>query len=75
MPDWTVPFDDFLVQRFLVCIICAQPADRQELRSSGDFALTLGLCYRCVKADTSEQRRQAVVEEHARTPPQRQSAS
>jgi hypothetical protein len=60
--DWTVPFDDLLTQRWLVCIFCGQAADRVELRSraQGD-ALTMGLCARCTRSDATRARRRSPV--------------
>lgn len=64
--DWTIPFDDILCLRFRVCIVCAQPADRVELREGqAGFVMAMGLCARCVASDRTEARRTALVEAHA----------
>jgi hypothetical protein len=68
--DWAVQFDDLLCLRWRRCIFCCAAADRHELRyldtgPDTGYAMTLGLCAKCVKADATEQRRQALVERHA----------
>ncbi len=63
---WTVAMDDALCQRWRRCIFCSEAADRVELRSlASGYALTFGLCTRCLNADATAQRRQALVEQHA----------
>jgi hypothetical protein len=65
-PDWTVPFDDLLTMRFHMCMFCAQPAHRLELRSAEDgFAMTVASCGRCLKADVGAVRRYRLVKQHA----------
>jgi hypothetical protein len=65
-PDWTVPFDDMLCLRWRTCVFCGQESDRVELRylASG-YAMSMGLCQRCVRADATEARRNALVAQQA----------
>jgi hypothetical protein len=68
VPDWLTAFDDCLAQRWTRCIFCRAPAVHVELRTTGDsFAMTMGLCIKCEQADGTEEKREALVAQHART--------
>jgi hypothetical protein len=66
-----MPFDDVLTLRWRTCQCCAGPADRVELWSGADAeAVALGLCFRCLRQDSTDQCRAALlarqVEQRAR---------
>jgi len=67
VPDWLAAMDDLLCERWLFCIWCGAKGTKMELRTAANgCALTFTLCRACYDADPTEQRRQALVEQHAR---------
>jgi hypothetical protein len=49
--DWTIAFDDMLIERFPRCIECAAPAWSFATVRVDQVILSLSRCARCFKAD------------------------
>ena len=49
--DWTVAIDDALCERFSVCLVCGQRAQRMDLWWVGTVPLAVSRCVRCADQD------------------------
>jgi hypothetical protein len=50
-PDWTVSIDDAMCERFPVCLVCGQRAQRMDLWWLGTLPLAVSRCVRCAAQD------------------------
>jgi hypothetical protein len=50
-PDYTVAWDDALVERYPRCIVCGQAARHIDLAQVSGLVLAVSRCVRCVRKD------------------------
>jgi hypothetical protein len=49
--DWTVGIDDAMCERFPVCLVCGQQAQRMDLWAVGPLTLAVSRCRHCAAQD------------------------